>query len=127
MCIEQMITTGKVREQQVRQYLHENEFLLRTPTVQSNGVQQPPPSLAAFADISTGDDSEEEDDDDDDDDDEVEMASTLLQLMRDDARLEALNAVHIENIIAERDSCAHLKVNRFPIFILSTAASEHRV
>nr|CDS31395.1 ralA binding protein 1 [Hymenolepis microstoma] len=105
MCIEQMIITGKVREQQVRQYLHENEFLLRTPTVPSTGVQQSP-SLSAFADISTEDDSE---DDDDDDDDEVEMASTLLQLMRDDARLEALNAAHIENIIAERDSCAHLK------------------
>lgn len=102
MCIEQMISTGKVREQQVRQYLHEKEHLLCTPTAPSTSVQQPP-SLAAFADISNEDDSE-------DDEDEVEIAATLLQLMRDNARLEALNSAHIENIIAERDSCAHLKV-----------------
>ncbi|KAM7542800.1 hypothetical protein Aperf_G00000014527 [Anoplocephala perfoliata] len=105
MCIEQMISTGKVREQQVRQYLRENEHFLRIPSTPSSG-QQHSPSLLGFAEVST-DDSE---DDDDDDDDEAEMAATLLQLMRDNARLEALNAAHIENIIAERDSCAHLKV-----------------
>ncbi len=108
MCINQMIASGQIRESQVAQYFHENDHLLR--------VTRPPenPSANPLSDDSPSDDSssdnEDDDDDDDEEEDEGELAATLLQLMRDNARLEALNASYIEKIIAERDSCAHLKV-----------------
>ncbi|KAL5968065.1 RalA-binding protein 1 [Taenia solium] len=115
-CISQMIATGEVREKQVRQYFHENEHLLKVDRG-ALGRLQMPSSLAGRilnegGNVSESDNGrdEDEDDDDDDDDDEDEMTATLLQLMRDNARLEALNASHIENIVSERDSCAHLKV-----------------
>ncbi len=108
MCINQMIASGQSRESHVANYFHENDHLLR--------VTRPPenPSANPLSDDSPSDDSssdnEDDDDDDDEEEDEGELAATLLQLMRDNARLEALNASHIEKIIAERDSCAHLKV-----------------
>lgn len=118
MCISQMIATGEVREKQVRQYFHENEHLLKVDRGTLGYLQRPSPlaghTLKTSENVNESDndrdEDEDEDDDDDDDDDEGEMAATLLQLMRDNARLEALNASHIENIVSERDSCAHLKV-----------------
>ncbi|VDD81578.1 unnamed protein product [Mesocestoides corti] len=114
MCISQMVASGEVRERQVRQYFHENEHLLgSTHTFQPHHHRHcslTASSLATSSDDDDGCDEDDDDDDDDDDGDEGEMAATLIQLMRDNARLEALNASHIENIIAERDSCAHLKV-----------------
>ncbi len=109
MCKNQLIAWGQIRASHGAQYSHENDHLLR--------VTRPPenPSANPLSDDSPSDgsSSDHEDDDDDDDDeeeDEGELAATLLQLMRDNARLEALNASYIEKIIAERDSCAHLKV-----------------
>ncbi|KAL5107422.1 RalA-binding protein 1 [Taenia crassiceps] len=109
MCISQMIAAGEVREKQVRQYFHENDQLLKVDRGTLGYLQMPSP-LIGYAPDERGNDKDEDEDDDDDDDDEGEMAATLLQLMRDNARLEALNASHIENIVSERDSCAHLKV-----------------
>ncbi|VDM16784.1 unnamed protein product [Hydatigera taeniaeformis] len=118
MCISQMVATGEVRERQVRQYFHENEHLLKVGRGTSGRLQMLGPLAGHILnedenvneDGNDRDADVDEDDDDDDDDDEGEMAATLLQLTRDNARLEALNASHIENIVSERDSCAHLKV-----------------
>nr|CDS19401.1 ralA binding protein 1 [Echinococcus granulosus] len=107
-CISQMIAAGEVREQQVRQYFHENEHLLKVDLGTSGRLQMLNPLTSPTP--NEGENEDNDGDDEDDDDDESEMVATLLQLMRDNERLEALNASHIENIVSERDSCAHLKV-----------------
>lgn len=103
-----MIVAGEVREQQVCQYLHESELLLRVDKDIPYRLQylgQPANLVTEESDVGTDDDEEE-----DEEEGESDMAATLLQLMRDNARLEALNASHIKKIKAARDSCAHLKV-----------------
>lgn len=115
-----MIVSGDVREHQVQQYLRENDHLLRITRLRDPATSTSTHFAVAqlgggdVGEVAAGmlgeDGADDCEDDDDEDESEVEMSATLLQLMRDNARLEALNTSYIEKIIAERDSCAHLKV-----------------